>query len=274
MPWSSAAPASRWSPRATVSIRAWKSPDLLNLLKLLDNPLQDIPLLAVLRSPLVSLSLAELAQIRAGNDVKPFWTAMTVWHKNAVKQPADDSRGLPSSPATRHSTHSKVSAFLALYSEWRSLVRQSSLSQCLETVLVETHYEEILLAGQRGVERVGNVRRLLDLARQFDPYQRQGLYRFLRFVQAQEDAELDLQPAPPPTADAVRLMSVHKSKGLEFPVGRALACTGALSQPEGPVRAGPVERALRHLPKDHAARSRPLKLREPAVLAGAAHREA
>jgi ATP-dependent helicase/nuclease subunit A len=59
---------------------------------------------------------------------------------------------------------------------------------------------------------------LLELARQFDPFQRQGLYRFLRFVQSQADEEMDLPPASPPVGDAVRLLSVHKSKGLEFPV--------------------------------------------------------
>jgi ATP-dependent helicase/nuclease subunit A len=65
---------------------------------------------------------------------------------------------------------------------------------------------------------VANVRRLLDLARQFDPYQRQGLHRFLQFIAAQEEAELDHEPAPAPTDNAVRLMSIHQSKGLEFPV--------------------------------------------------------
>src|ERR1043166_8108234 len=70
----------------------------------------------------------------------------------------------------------------------------------------------------RGAERSANVRQLLELTRQFDPYQRQGLYRFLRFVDAQEEDELDLQPALPPSADAVRLTSIHKSKGLEFPI--------------------------------------------------------
>src|SRR5262249_47719479 len=116
------------------------------------------------------------------------------------------------------------------------LVRQASLSQCLESAIGQTHYEALLLAGPRGEERCANVCRLLDLARQFDPYRRQGLYRFLRFVEAQEQEELDLPPALPVAADAVRLMSVHKSKGLEFPVV-VLACMGSrfneqdLSQP-------------------------------------------
>ena len=105
-------------------------------------------------------------------------------------------------------------------------MRQTSLSYCLETALAETHYEALLQAEARGAERVANVRRLLDLARQYDPYQRQGLYRFLRFIEAQAEAELDLAAATATTADAVQLLSIHRSKGLEFPVV-VVACLGA-----------------------------------------------
>lgn len=178
--------------------------DLLNLLKLLDNPLQDVPLLAVLRSPLVGLSLAELAEVRSGSHQKPFWTALAQMQNTEGK--------------IQKATREKVAVFLDQFSRWRELVRQTSLSQCLDTALAETHYDAMLRAGERGMERAANVRRLLDLARQFDPYQRQGLYRFLRFVRLQEDEDLDLQPASPPAEDAVRLLSIHKSKGLEFPI--------------------------------------------------------
>src|SRR5690606_14576500 len=64
---------------------------------------------------------------------------------------------------------------------------------------------------------LANVRRLLDLAREYDPYQRQGLFRFLRFVRAQEETPTEVEPAPA-TRDAVQLTSIHRSKGLEFPV--------------------------------------------------------
>jgi len=208
--------------------------DLLNLLKLLDNPLQDVPLLAVLRSPLVGMSLDELAEIRAHNPAKPFWTAMKRWREErfrstcSVQQPPEDSNSL--SPERQgedalrcaeniaNKSLSKVDGFLKQFDRWRELVRQTSLSKCIEIALTESNYEDLLLAGDRGVERVANVRRLLDLARQFDPFQRQGLYRFLRFVQAQKDEELDLEPASAPTENAVKLMSIHRSKGLEFPV--------------------------------------------------------
>ena len=179
--------------------------DLLNLLKLLDNPLQDVPLLAVLRSPLVGMSLDELAEVRLAATKELFWTALVRSLKSEVQSPKPESSR-------------KVELFLNQFARWRELVRQTSLSQCLETALIETHYEDMLLAGERGVERAANVRRLLDLARLFDPYQRQGLYRFLRFVQAQEEEDLDLQPASPPTENAVKLLSIHRSKGLEFPI--------------------------------------------------------
>lgn len=196
--------------------------DLVNLLKLLDNPLQDVPLLAVLRSPLAGLSLDELAEVRAHNPEKYFWTALVVFHREGM-QPNSPGGGGDGAP--RLSAWTKTDLFLRQFARWREVVRQTSLSHCLDTVLAETQYEALLLAERRGNERAANVRRLLDLARQFDPYQRQGLYRFLRFIKAQEDEDLDLQPASPPAEDAVRLMSVHKSKGLEFPVV-ALACMG------------------------------------------------
>ena len=179
--------------------------DLLNLLKLLDNPLQDVPLLAVLRSPLAGFSLDELAAIRLAAPRELFWTALAASPKSKVQGLSSD-------------TAAKIRLFLDQFARWRELIRQTSLSQCLETALAETHYEALLRAGERGWERAANVRKLLDLARQFDPFQRQGLYRFLRFVQSQADEEMDLPPASPPVGDAVRLFSIHKSKGLEFPV--------------------------------------------------------
>ncbi len=187
--------------------------DLLNLLRLLDNPLQDLPLLAVLRSPLVAMSLDELVAIRAHNDERLFWDALTRFR---AAHPAS-GQSVRASAATE-SAWAKAEWFLTRFAVWRERLRLGSLTECLERALAETHYESLLLAEPRGAERVANVRRLLDLARQFDPYQRQGLHRFLQFISAQEEAELDHDPAPAPTDNAVRLMSIHQSKGLEFPV--------------------------------------------------------
>jgi ATP-dependent helicase/nuclease subunit A len=176
--------------------------DLLSLLQLLDNPLQDLPALAVLRSPLVGMSLAELAAIRLALPKGHVWSALQRYHKSQT----GDS-GWP-----------KVERFLHRYTAWRRLARQVSLSRCLETVLDATHYADWLLTQSRGEQRHANVRRLVALAQQFDRFQRQGLYRFLRFVEAQQAAELGPETAAATGENAVALMSIHQSKGLEFPV--------------------------------------------------------
>jgi ATP-dependent helicase/nuclease subunit A len=229
--------------------------DLLSLLQLLDNPLQDVPVLAVLHSPLVGLTLDELATIRLG--VKgPFWTALIRWHEAAgkaqgrspqstvhsprstVRASGSGIRGAgrderveagssqlefhPSSfilhPSLGEETFRKVSRFLELYAHWRRLARQVSLARCLEAVLAETHYAEWLLTQPRGEQRHANVQRLLGLTLQFDQFQRQGLFRFLRFIQAQQLAETEPDVPALNEENSVRLMSIHQAKGLEFPV--------------------------------------------------------
>jgi len=238
--------------------------DLLSLLQLLDNPLQDVPVLAVLHSPLVGLTLDELATIRLG--VKgPFWTALVLWHQargmDEVRRAKGEGRrakstvhSLPAvAPAKAgpqstvrvseagdrssmagdediesdsgqlelplgEETFRKVSRFLDLYAHWRRLARQVSLARCLEAVLAETHYAEWLLTQPRGDQRHANVQRLLGLALQFDQFQRQGLFRFLRFIEAQQLAETEPDVAAVNQENSVRLMSIHQAKGLEFPV--------------------------------------------------------
>lgn len=197
--------------------------DLMSLLKLLDNPLQDIPLLAVLRSPLVGLTLDELATIRVASEEKSFWRALRQFAANphgaageAASQGDVDTRTQKGGGALELSAC--VSLFLDQFTRWRDLVRQVGPSMCLEQVLTDTSYDAMLGANERGVEQMANVRRLLEYARQFDPFRRQGLHRFLRFIQSLEDAEVSLEPAPGTSREAVQLMSIHRSKGLEFPV--------------------------------------------------------
>ncbi|HTI99045.1 MAG TPA: UvrD-helicase domain-containing protein [Dongiaceae bacterium] len=187
--------------------------DALNLLRLLDNPLQDLPLLAVLRSPLVGLSADELVRLRLVQPQGLLWLALQACCR------------LRSSDAALTALQTKLNWFRERWNAWRELARHSALTHCLETALAETHYESLLLAGERGAERVANLRQLLDLARRFDPYQREGLYRFLQFIAAQEAAEVRHEPAAASHGNAVRLLSIHASKGLEFPVV-VLAGTG------------------------------------------------
>jgi ATP-dependent helicase/nuclease subunit A len=112
----------------------------------------------------------------------------------------------------------KVEKFLERFSRWRKSARQISLSQCLEEILAETFYADWLLAQSRGEQRAANVAGFLHLAQQFDQFKRQGLFRFLKFIEAQQEAEAEPEVPAADTGNAVRLMSIHQSKGLEFPV--------------------------------------------------------
>jgi ATP-dependent helicase/nuclease subunit A len=182
--------------------------DLLAILRLLDNPLQDLPLLAVLRSPLAGLSSGELAVIRAAFPRGRFWTALVDWHRDEVKK----------NDADRVELRDKAGRFLERFRGWRRQSRQSAVSLCLETILDQTHYTAWLLHRERGEQRRANVERFLQLARQFDAGRGESLPRFLRFLEAQQEGQAGVEPPPAPETDAVRLMSIHQSKGQEFPV--------------------------------------------------------
>lgn len=179
--------------------------DILSLLMILDNPLQDIPLLAVLRSPMVAMDNEELAVIRPSAKGR-YWRALQAF---GGARPERDEHG---------ELRDRVRQFLEVCKRWRLLAREVSLCRCLRIILAETHYDSWLETQPRADLRRANLQRVLALARKFDAFQRQGLFRFLTFVQAQQEAAVE-PPAPVHTSrNAVRMMSIHQSKGLEFPV--------------------------------------------------------
>jgi ATP-dependent helicase/nuclease subunit A len=171
--------------------------DLVNLIRLVDNPRQDFPLLAVLRSPLVGMSMEELAAVRLSGRGMDLWDAL---HRLA------------------ESGADKASSFLRSFERWRRLATERSLARCLETLLGESNYEAWLRSQPRADARLANVRKLLSMARDFDQFQRHGVFRFLRHLEAQATAGQEVESASSAGATGVRLMSIHQSKGLEFPV--------------------------------------------------------
>jgi ATP-dependent helicase/nuclease subunit A len=176
--------------------------DLVNILTILDNPLQDITLVAVLRSPIVAMTANELAQVRSSAPHGRFWHALTRF----VEIKKDSS------------ARQKIENFLQLFHCWRNPRATASLAQRLETILTDTGYADWLLTQPRGRQRHSNIQQLLRVARQFDDTRGESLYLFLRHLQDLQDAAGDIEPAPASEENAVRLMTIHQSKGLEFPI--------------------------------------------------------
>ncbi|MCM3707233.1 MULTISPECIES: helicase-exonuclease AddAB subunit AddA [Cytobacillus] len=179
---------------------------MMSLLKVIDNPYQDIPLASVLRSPILGLTEEELAQIRIQNKRGSFYEALTSFCRN---HPTLETGEL----------YEKVWPFFNALEEWRGMARQGSLSELIWHLYRETRFYDFVGGMPGGKQRQANLRALYDRARQYEATSFRGLFRFLRFIERMRDRGDDLGAARAlgEQEDVVRLMTIHSSKGLEFP---------------------------------------------------------
>jgi ATP-dependent helicase/nuclease subunit A len=178
--------------------------DTLSLLRLLDNQQQDVPMAAVLRSPLAKLPNADdcLAKVRLAHPNAPFHDAVANFALHGGDEIAASLRG-----------------FLYDLDRWRTLAHRRPLAEVLWQIYDETGYLAFCAGHEDGEQRVANLISLHERARQFGTFQRQGLSRFMQFVKnLQEQSDLGQSSVASEADDVVRIMSVHRSKGLEFPV--------------------------------------------------------
>ncbi len=185
----------------------------LSLLRLIDNPRQDIPLAAVLRSSIVGLDEAALARIRLSFRPGDFYDAVRATAAGSAVDPAAD-------PAADPVLASRLRTFLERLETWRDAARRGPLSELVWRLLRETGFYAHTGGLPNGAQRQANLRGLHDRARLFDQFSRQGLARFLRFLDRLRESEGDLGPPPPlgEGEDAVSVLSIHRAKGQEFPV--------------------------------------------------------
>jgi ATP-dependent helicase/nuclease subunit A len=181
--------------------------DVLALLQLLDNQQQDIPMAAVLRSPFVKLDWKEdaLAAIRLryrALESLPFHQAVMRYASDADDRLAGDLR-----------------RFFKQFDRWRDLAHRKPLAEVIAMIYSESGYLTWCSGLPNGRQRVANLLDLLERARQFGSFQRQGLNRFLEFLRKlEEESDLGEPSLLGEGEDAVRILTVHGSKGLEFPV--------------------------------------------------------
>jgi ATP-dependent helicase/nuclease subunit A len=180
---------------------------MLSLLKVIDNPYQDVPLAAVLRSPVVQLTAEELAQIRVADKSVPFY--------ESVLQLVRNEKSIDNEVLLQ-----KLNYFLELLEKWRNEARQGSLADLIWNIYRQTGYYDFAGGLPGGLQRQANLRALYDRARQYESTSLRGLFRFLRFIERMKESGGDLGTARAlgEQEDVVRIMSIHKSKGLEFPV--------------------------------------------------------
>lgn len=175
---------------------------MLSLLQIIDNPRQDIPLAAVLRSPVLGLQAEELAMIRNYLPQGEYWDALCAY------------------AASGTTLAEKLQGFIGQVDTWRTIARQQPLSTLIWQLLQATGLYDYVGSMPGGIQRQANLRALFDRACEYEKTNFRGLFRFLRFMEMLRNNGSDLGTAGAvgENENVVRVMSVHKSKGLEFPV--------------------------------------------------------
>lgn len=179
---------------------------MLSLLKIIDNPQQDIPLASVLKSPIVGLNEEELAKIRLADDKGLYYDAV----RKFIKQEDMNS----------NETAQKVHTFIEQLKKFQFAARQGALSELIWEIYRTTGFYDFVGGIPGGRQRQANLRALYDRARSYETTSFRGLFRFLRFIERMEERGDDLGAARALSEqeDVVRITTIHKSKGLEFPV--------------------------------------------------------
>jgi len=195
---------------------------VLSLLQVIDNPLQDIPLLAVLRSPIVSFTTDELAELRLVDRHVDIYHALCKLAASGNSGAAEDS-GLAGGSGK---ASQKAAAFLERLHRWREMSLYLSTDRLLWQLYEETGYYAMVGAMPAGEQRQANLRILFERARQFEGTSYKGLFNFIYFIDKLKSSQGDMGSARilGENDNVVRIMSIHKSKGLEFPVVFLCGC--------------------------------------------------
>lgn len=173
---------------------------VLSMLKILDNPYQDIPMAAVLKSPMVGLDNEELAEIRVSNPKLSFAAAAIA--------------------CCREAEEGKLQEFWKNYTDIRKLVEDTPIHELILGILDTTGYGNYVAALPAGEKRAANLDMLLEKAIAYENTSYKGLFHFVRYIDQLQKYDVDFGEADVigENEDVVHIMTIHKSKGLEFPV--------------------------------------------------------
>ena len=206
---------------------------VLSMLRLLDNPRQDIPMAAVLRSPMAGLTDEELAVLRLEDGSVPFHEAVLELAEGLYEEGGqieisnseeDQKQGRNADEKTENhietTAHRKLLKFYKKYRQLRQLVPDTPIHELIEIILRETGYGHYVAAMPAGNRRTANLNMLLEKAAAYEKTSYKGLFHFVRYIDELQKYDVDFGEADMvgENEDVVRIMSIHKSKGLEFPI--------------------------------------------------------
>ena len=176
---------------------------IMSLLKIIDNPMQDIPLVTVLRSNIGKFTDDELVEIRLSDKYENYYTCM----KKAK---------LDVNPKLKD----KIQRFFESIEEWRKEQEYLSLDELIWKIYIDTGYYNYVGLMPNGALRQANLKMLFQRAKQYESSNFKGLYNFINFIEKLRLSSGDLGAAKliGENDNVIRIMSIHKSKGLEFPV--------------------------------------------------------
>ena len=175
----------------------------MSLLKIIDNPIQDIPLIAVLRSQIGNFTSDELVSIRLIDRNVPFYTAM----QKGITQLSED-------------LSNKVETFLDILDSWRDKSKYLPLNELIWHVYTQTGYYDYVSLLPNGEKRQANLKLLIERAENYERTSYKGLFNFINYIENIKTTNGDMESSRivGENENVVRIMSIHKSKGLEFPV--------------------------------------------------------
>ena len=213
---------------------------IMSLLQIIDNPRQDIPMLSVLRSPIGGFTSEELVDIRIGQREISFYEAMVNYLES--ERQASETNNVPiineesviddellldktlmpdeKLEAENASITQKLSKFLKKLNHFRQICKYMPIDEFIWYLYTDTGYYGYIGAMPGGVQRQANLRVLFQRARQYEETSYKGLFNFINFINKLKISSGDMGSAKTlgENENVVRIMSIHKSKGLEFPV--------------------------------------------------------
>ena len=201
---------------------------VLNYLKVCDNPLQDIPLMGVLRSPIVGCTSQELAELRIQYPDGLLYESVSAYAgENEILEKELDPDKLKSELLNsnlrtdeKNSLNIKLRGFLSLLEKVRNMAAYTPVHELILYVLKETGYGDYARALPGGEQRFANLTMLVEKAMDYEKTSYRGLFNFVRYIEQLQAYQVDYGEVNLTGAGntAVEIMTIHKSKGLEFPV--------------------------------------------------------